>query len=119
MLKCSHGKKFSTGAQMYTSLYVIAKMIVLTVSSRSHPGEPAFKGGRSPRNRRWCCSLLHLLQEIQCSLQVTHSETATVEQLLLRSGKLNQLLLQGNRVRDMCKALAGISIHQGQVCMWT
>lgn len=78
-------------------LQVTLKSRVLTVGSRSHPGEPAFRGGRSTSSSRWSCSLLHLLQEIQSSLKVTHCETATTDQLLLSSGEVNQLLLQKNQ----------------------
>lgn len=79
------------------SLLLTPCMIILTVGSRSHLGEPAFRGGSSTRNRSWSGSLLHLLQKIQSSLQVTHSETAAIDQRLLSSGEVKQLLLQGNQ----------------------
>lgn len=71
---------------------------VLTVGGGSHPGKPASGGGgSSTRSRRRRCHLLHLLQEIQSTLQVARSETGGEKKLLLPSGEVLQLFLEGEQ----------------------
>lgn len=73
---------------------------VLTVGGGSHPGKPApggGGGGSSARSRRRRCHLPHLLQEIQSPLQVARSETGGEIKLLLPSGEVLQLFLEGEQ----------------------